>query len=186
MNPFKSPLKTLVLIDGVHLSALAKRHQMHIEFKELRTLLSTLTLLGSPRFYTTVQIMGNGEPRQGIVSLINWLSHNGYMVVQQDVFQIPPYTETKWSMSHIHYQMTIDAINLYHERGYERLLLFAGNLELLPLIRYMRERGVQIDVMSSFELDAVAEDIRTNLDVFYEFTEYADLFYRARGEAANS
>ena len=181
-SPFKSTLRTLVLIDGFHLNSLTKKHNMNMEFLVFRDLLNQAPLLGVPKYYTTVQITSDGEPTNNIASLLSWLSFNGYNVTQQNVYQIntSDTKEVKYTTSPILMDMCIDAISLYYEQTYQRLLIVSGNREIVPFIKHLRDLGVQIDVISSIDLDAVSQEVRSNCDYFYEFTDLAPLFFRSK------
>lgn len=177
-SPFKSNLNTLVIIDGHHLNTLARKNNMNIEFKVLRELLSQSPLLGSPKYYTATLVDADGEPKNNLAALISWLSFNGYDTITQNVYQINNDSRdyNKYSISHINMHMCLDILTLYYEQSFGRLLLISGNREIVPIIQRMRKLGVQIDIISSLDFEAVPPEIRSNCDYFYEFTEIADQF----------
>lgn len=179
---FDSELTTLVLIDGLHLNSLSWKHNVNVEFQIFRALLDETPLLGSPRYYTTVQMVKAGEPANNVMALLSWLQFNRYNVITQEVFQIKPDSGdgVSYTPSHIMMSMCIDALSLYAEQGYQRLLIVSGNREVVPFLQYLRDLGVQIDVISSLELGAASPEVRSNCDNFYEFTDIVSLFYREK------
>jgi uncharacterized LabA/DUF88 family protein len=156
--------RTAILIDGVSTHSAARNLDWTIDYRKLLTYVQKETSLIKAYYFSPFDV---SQDESTIISLLNWLSFNGYNTVlveyEQDDDRRP-----RGNKGNIDVQFTIKALQIASK--IDHIILFTGTGRYVPLVKKLDELGVVVSVCSTMKGDTkiVSDELRKCADNFIE------------------
>lgn len=136
--------KTAVFIDGLNLHHTAKSLGFDIDYKKLLVELGSFGNLLRTKYYTCVDDDDDNSP---VIPLLDWLSYNGYSVVDKSVRSVTDSEGRKRIVGKIDVELTVDMMELAPH--VDHIVLISGNNDFTAAIRALQRLGKKCTVISS-------------------------------------
>ena len=165
------PNKAIALIDGPHITGVAKALGYTVDFKELLRLLRVFNGSQLVRAYYFTHVLADAE-HDSVRPLVDWLTYNGYAVVERPVREDSSRRrETVVEMSVVALEVgpTVDSV-----------VLFAGSEDLVPVVEALKRKGIVVTVVSSTGMKPapIHDALRRAADDFIDLEEIRDSIER--------
>jgi uncharacterized LabA/DUF88 family protein len=178
-------VRRAVLIDGPNLYTTQKALGLEIDYKNLLSFLSHgVTMASAPYYFTAVRPEGEYA---SVRPLLDWLSYNGYHVVQKPVKEFTDSQGVRKIKGNMHVEIVVQAMTLAQSARIDELVLFSGDGDFAPLVKALRDFGIRVIVASSLETEPVrvADELRREAARFWELNKLpAEVFRRPSTPAA--
>lgn len=165
-------MKTIAMIDGANTYGALRSLDFEMDYKKLLGFLNEKFDLLRINYYTAVH---SDEDNHAVIKpLIDWLSYNGYNVIQKPT--------TSFSDGHgntkIKGDMDIDIVVdmfLVADR-IDHIILFSGDSDFIPAIRALQNMGIKVTVISTMHGHAkvLSDALRKQADVFIDIRDHID------------
>lgn len=170
--------ETVVLIDGANFWSTCKNLGFDIDYKALLELLRKHFNIIRVSYYTAT--LTDSENVTKIRPILDWLSYNGYKVVEKPAKVIRDretgqITKIKGNMD---IEIAIDALDAAEYA--KVIILFTGDGDFTELVRALQRKGVRVIVVSSMKTTAImiADDLRRQADFFVEVSTMREIIAR--------
>lgn len=183
--PFRRPGKTLIFIDGLNTFMTAKMLDFKIDFALLLDRLKTITPdLVRVYYYTTATLKdeealthtsrGN-DFTGGVQRMLDLLRNEGYEIIvravpsadvrvrEQGNTAKKPDVDVLLAVEAMYYTLTMPDIR--------NIVLFSGDGDFIPLVRRIKDQGIQVTVVSSGNKEVA----RANEGLRYVADDFVDL-----------
>ena len=112
--------------------------------------------------------------------MIDWMAYNGYQTVS---VRSKTYTVggERRSKDNVLMELAVKAIEAANWA--DHIVLFSGNNDLTPVVRYIQSKGVRVSIASTLEANQVADELRRQADNFIEIRDLRDVTRREPREA---
>lgn len=155
--------RVALLIDGFHLSHLARGVDVQPTFSEFLNDLGLNSTVSQARYYTAIEVIEGATPEfDGKIKLCDYLDFNGFKTVRveckrasRDTAMVP---------------LAIDALTLC--ASVNALVLLTNNPHAKTVMREVQRKGVPVTLMSSRELGMVGTDLVREADAFVELADW--------------
>lgn len=176
---FYSDEKLTVLVDGKSLYSASRALGFDIDFKRLRAEFLRRGKLKSISYYVAVEDVQDGE-HDAMRPMIDWMAYNGYQTVS---VRSKTYTVggERRSKDNVLMELAVKAIEA--ASWADHIVLFSGNNDLTPVVRYIQSKGVRVSIASTLEANQVADELRRQADNFIELRDLRDVIQREPREA---
>lgn len=176
-------VRRAVLIDGPNLYATLKALELEFNYKTLLTFLSHgVTMAGAPYYFTAVRPEGEYA---SVRPLLDWLSYNGYHVVQKTVKEFTDSQGAKRMKGNMHVEIVVQAMVLAQSARIDELVLFTGDGDFAFLVKALRDFGVRVIVVSSLQTkpSMVADELRREAAEFWDIDDFPEKVFRQPSSA---
>lgn len=173
-------VRRAVLIDGPNLYATLKALEVELDYRKLLAFLSQgVTLASAPYYFTAVRPEGEYA---SVRPLLDWLSYNGYHVVQKTVKEFTDSHGARKVKGNMHVEVAVQAMLLAQQGRIDELVLFTGDGEFTFLVKALRDFGVRVIVASTLATKPaiVADELRREAAEFWDIDELPDGLFRDR------
>lgn len=165
-------MRTALFIDGPNLFATSKVLGIDLDFKRL------LAYYGEDlvrAYYYTALIEDAREEYSSIRPLIDWLSYNGYSLVTKAAKEFVNSNGQTKIKGNMDCELTVDALELAHNKAIEQAVFFTGDGDFVPLILAIQRRGVRCTIVSSIQMKPpmCADELRRSADVYIDLVDLA-------------
>lgn len=158
------PQKGIALIDGPHITSVAKALGYTVDFKELLRLLRVFKGYQLVRAYYFTPVLADAE-HDSVRPLVDWLTYNGFAVVER------PVREDSSRRREPSVEMSVVALEV--GPTVDSVVLFAGNEDLVPVVEALKRKGVVVTVVSTIALKpaAIHDSLRRVADDFIDLDD---------------
>lgn len=173
-------VRRAVLIDGPNLYATLKALDVELDYKKLLAFLSQGVVMASAPYYFTA-VRPEGE-YASVRPLLDWLSYNGYHVVQKAVKEFTDSHGARKVKGNMHVEMAVQALLLAQHARIDEVVLFTGDGEFAALVKALRDFGIRVIVASTLETEPaiVADELRREAAEFWEIDSFPKGVFRNR------
>jgi uncharacterized LabA/DUF88 family protein len=161
--------QTALFIDGPNLFATAEAVNLNIDYELLLNHYKKKGLLRA-YYYTALP---NHDEESKLRPLIDWLDYHGYTVVSKPTKFFYDSNGVKRLKGNMDIEICLDIINL--SRYLSDVVLFSGDGDFTPLVRWVQQRGIKVTVVSTCMSTTdnrpspmVANELRRAADVFVD------------------
>lgn len=174
--------KTAVFIDGLNLFYTAKSLGFDIDFKKMHAELGSFGNILRAKYYTCVDDDDDNSP---VIPLLDWLSYNGYSVLDKSVRSVTDSGGRKRIVGKIDVELTVDMMELAPH--VDHIVLISGNNDFSAAIRALQRLGKKCTVVSSIVSNPsiCGADLRRAADEFVDLAALRSKISReniARGD----
>lgn len=164
--------KVAVFIDGSNLYATAKALQLDIDYKRVLDYFGPRLLRAY--YYTALleeDIEGNLLEKNPLIPLLDWLTYNGYSVVQKPTktfIDADGKTKIKGNMD---IEIAVDMMCLSGHVSH--MWLFSGDGDFKAVVQEVQKRGVHVTVCSTIAVrpPLIADELRRIVDRFVDLVD---------------
>lgn len=177
--------RTAVFIDGSNLYATAKALRLDIDYK--RVLDSFGPRLLRAYYYTALleeDLQGN-TVNNPLVPLLDWLTYNGYCVVQKPTKTFIGSDGTTKIKGNMDIEIAVDMLCMAQHVSH--MWLFSGDGDFKAAVQEVQKRGVHVTVCSTISVrpPMIADELRRIADRFVDLAD-AKQFIRTVNETVRS
>lgn len=171
---FYSDEKLAVLIDGKSLYAASRAIGFDIDYKRLRAEFARRGRLKNISYFVACEDVEEGE-HDALRPMTDWMDYNGYHVV---TVRSKTYTVSgeRRSKDNMLMELAIKAVEI--GRWVDHIVLFSGNNDLTPVVRFLQREGVRVSIASTLEINQVSDELRRQADNFIEVRDLRDTIQR--------
>lgn len=171
---FYSDEKLAVLIDGKSLYSASRAIGFDIDFKRLRAEFARRGRLKNISYFVAVEDVQEGE-HDALRPMTDWMAYNGYQVV---TVRSKTYTFAgeRRSKDNMLMELAVKAIEI--GSWADHIVLFSGNNDLTPVVRFIQREGVRVSIASTLEANQVSDELRRQADNFIEIGDLRDVIQR--------
>jgi uncharacterized LabA/DUF88 family protein len=162
--------KSAMFVDGSNAYATAKVVGVQLDYNKLYRFADNLWGEGSllrAYYYTALRSDVQDDPLR---PLVDYLSYNKYRVITKaaKVFSDGPVPKIKGNMD---LDMALDMIKL--STVVDKMILFTGDGDFIPVVNYIQEKGVHITVISTNKTNPpmCADELRRQADHFFDLKD---------------
>lgn len=160
-------------IDGANFWQACNRLDLNIDFRKLGAWLVETFDCTRINYYTAVKTERD-QQQQKLRPLLDWLSYNGFNVVEKPA-RLKGFDENKQALykGNMDIEIAIDCARLVHNTAIRRVLLFSGDGDFEPIVRYMQEYGAHVTVVSTNQSTPpiLAENLRKAADGYFDIQD---------------
>ncbi|WP_282076335.1 LabA-like NYN domain-containing protein [Epibacterium ulvae] len=161
--------KLALVVDGHNLHYAAKELGRRIDYKRL---LDVFACKGHLHRATYVNVTAAEGDHCTLRNLLDFVQFNGWHAVTKParVFQDEYGQErTKGSIDVL---VAMEAVRL--ASMVDHIVLFSGNGDLVPVVKYLQDSGRRVTVVSSVQASMVSKALRRQADTFIDLADLAD------------
>lgn len=159
-----------LVIDGQAINTAAKLNNVRIDWKKLQVEFAKRGAVVRMSYVTTVREDGSGHiPNK---PLIDFLDLNGFEVtaIEQRLSSHDGQDRLKGSATPSFIMKAVEMSDIV-----EHMVLFTGDGDLVPLVEFIKRKGVRVSVLSTLEEGgAIAEKLRRAADNFIDLRDLKD------------
>ena len=175
--------KLQLFIDGASLYATARALDLEIDFRKLLAEFRNRGRLVRANYYTTVF---DGDDYSPVRPLVDWLSYNGYNVIQKPAREFTDREGRKRTRGNMNVEIAVEMLEAAEST--DHIILFAGDADFRRLVQAIKARGCRVTVISSVKSQpqSIGDELRREADVFIDLAELASLIARPRSGSDKS
>lgn len=179
-NPFSH-----AFIDGANLWQACSRDMLNfnMDFKKLGAWLVRDFNCVRLNYYTAVRT--DDEGRQTLRKLLDWLSYNSYNVIEKPArFKGHDDNGKAQYKGNMDIEIAVDCARLIHNTTIRRVVLFSGDSDFEPVVRYMQEYGTHVTIVSTNQTQPpiLAESLRKSADAYIDLADLIDVLRNDHGK----
>ncbi len=163
--------KIALFVDGPNLHATARGLNINIDFSRMRDVFVALGTLRRAHYFTP---LAEGEDHVAARPLVDWLAYNGWTVVTTPTKEFVLADGRRRTKGNTDMELAMVAVRL--APSIDHAVLFSGNRDFVPLVRFLQDCGTRVSVVSSLKTDPqiVADDLRRQADGFIDLDDLRD------------
>jgi len=159
--------KTIALfIDGPNLFATAQSINLNIDYSLLLQYYRKRGSLLRAYYYTAIP---DRSEQSDLRPLLDWLDYHGYTIVSKPTKSFRDEEGRTKLKGNLDTELTLDVVDL--SSSITDLILFSGDGDFAPLLKWVQRRGVKTTVVSTCMSEPspmVADELRRATDVFVD------------------
>jgi uncharacterized LabA/DUF88 family protein len=166
------PGRCIMMIDGTGLHYTLRALNADIDYRKLREMfVGDMQLVRAIYYALTAPV----EEESGVRRLLDWLDYNGYVVRERPSREFTDANGSLIRRGSVSLQMAVDALEM--TSIIDRLILFSGDVDLVPLVKAVQRRGVCVTAVSTLALKPpiIAKELRRQVDHFVDMRELLPL-----------
>jgi uncharacterized LabA/DUF88 family protein len=166
------PGRCIMMIDGAGIHDTLRVLNADIDYLKLRQLFVGEIQLVRAIYYA---LTGTEEEAFGLRRLLEWLDHNGYVIREKPIREFTDANGSRIQRGRVSLQMAVDALEM--TALIDHLIIFSGDVDLVPLVRAVKRRGVCVTVVSTLAVKPpiIANELRRQVDRFVDMRELMPL-----------
>lgn len=166
------PGRYIMMIDGTDLHHTLRALNADIDYRKLREIFVGEMQLVRAIYYA---LTASGEEEFGVRRLLDWLDYNGYVVRERSVREFSDANGSRTRRGNVSLQMAVDALEM--TSLIDRLILFSGDADLVPLVKAVQRKGVCVTAVSTLasKPPMIAKELRRQVDHFVDMRELMPL-----------
>lgn len=170
-----------IFIDGPNLYAAAKKLELDVDYKALRTYFTKQGYLVRASYFTAIH---EAEEFQPLRPLLDFIQYNGWNVVTKPAREFTTHDGARKIKGNMAVELAVDAIALAPH--IDHAILFSGDRDYCALVAHLQTQGTRVSVVSSVKTSPafVADELRRQADAFIELDDLRDIISRAPRSAA--
>lgn len=163
-----------IFIDGPNLYAAAKKLELDVDYKALRTHFAGAGRLLRASYFTAIH---EAEEFQPLRPLLDFIQYNGWNVVTKPAREFTAADGTRKVKGNMAVELTVEAIALASH--IDHAILFTGDRDFCA-------QGTRVSVASSLKTNPafIADELRRQADAFIELDDLRDIIGRAPRDTA--
>lgn len=165
---FFGPGRCAVMIDGPGMHHALRALNADIDYLKLHRLFVGEIQLVRAIYYA---LTGAEDEAFGLRRLLEWLDYNGYVIRERPSREFTDVNGSRVRRGRISLEMAVDALEM--APVIDRLILFSGDVALVPLVRALQRKGVCVTAVSTLESrpPIIANELRRQVDNFVDMRE---------------
>ena len=166
------PGRYIVMIDGTGIHHTLRALNADIDYRKLREIfVDEMQLVRAIYYALTVP----EEEEAGVRRLLDWLDGNGYLVREKSIRESGDANGSRTRRGSVSLQMAVDALEMASR--IDRLILFTGDSDLVPLVKAVQRKGVRVTAVSTLasKPPVIAKELRRQVDQFVDMRELLPL-----------
>lgn len=170
-----------IFIDGPNLYAAAKKLELDVDYKALRTHFAGAGRLVRASYFTAIH---EAEEFQPLRPLLDFIQYNGWNAVTKPAREFTAQDGTRKVKGNMAVELTVEAIALAPH--IDHAILFTGDRDFCALVTHLQAQGTRVSVASSLKTSPafIADELRRQADAFIELDDLRDIIGRAPRTAA--
>lgn len=174
--------KMAMFIDGANLYAASKSLNFDIDYRKLRTWMSSRSRLVRAFYYTALVEDQEYSPLR---PLIDWLDYNGYTMVTKPAKEFTDQMGRRKVKGNMDIELAVDMMDLAEH--VDHVVLFSGDGDFRRVVEKVQSKGTRVTVVSSVRTSPpmVADELRRQADHFLDLADIAEFIQRAPAPQAS-
>jgi uncharacterized LabA/DUF88 family protein len=170
-----------IFIDGPNLYAAAKKLEIDVDYKALRSHFAQQGRLLRASYFTAIH---DAEDFQPLRPLLDFIQYNGWTAVTKPAREFTGTEGQRKVKGNMAVELTVDAIALAPH--IDHFILFSGDRDFCALVAHLQSQGARVSVVSSLKTSPafIADELRRQADAFIELDDLRDTIGRAARTAA--
>jgi uncharacterized LabA/DUF88 family protein len=166
------PGRYIMMIDGTDIHHPLRALNADIDYRKLREIFVGEMQLVRAIYYALTTSEGE---EFGVRRLLDWLDYNGYVVRETSIRQFSDANGSRTRRGNVSLQMAVDALEM--TSLIDRLILFSGDADLVPLVKAVQRKGVCVTAVSTLasKPPMIAKELRRQVDHFVDMRELMPL-----------
>jgi uncharacterized LabA/DUF88 family protein len=166
------PGRYIMMIDGAGIHHTLRALNADIDYRKLLQLFVGEVQLVRAIYYA---VTGLEEEDVGLRRLLEWLDYNGYVVRKRPSREFTDANGSRIRRGSVSLQMAVDALEM--TSLIDRLILFSGDADLVPLVKAVQRKGVCVTAVSTLasKPPMIAKELRRRVDHFVDMRELMPL-----------
>lgn len=166
------PGRYIMMIDGTGIYHTLRALNADIDYRKLREIFTGEMQLVRAIYYA---LTASEDGEFGVRRLLDWLDYNGYVVREKSMREFSGAKSNRTRRSSVSLQMAVDALEM--ASLVDRLILFTGDADLVPLVKAVQRKGVCVTAVSTLasQPPMIAKELRRQVDHFVDMQELLPL-----------
>jgi uncharacterized LabA/DUF88 family protein len=161
--------RTAAFIDGPNIYSTAKSLGFDLDYKRLLAWMKDSGQLIRASYYSVLFYDENGTCP--VLPMLDWLSYNGYAVKTKDGKEYTDFNGRRKTKGDMGIEMAVDMLGM--SARLDRVILFSGDSDYIPLIEAVQRQGIHVTVVSSVKTSPpmCADELRRQADEFIDLED---------------
>lgn len=164
-----------VFIDGLNFHSAARIHNIHVDYRKLRSEFASRGKLVRCFYYAVEK---HGDEDVPIRRLLDYLDYNGFTLKTETV-KHDDIGAVRRAKSCLLMELAMDAISLAGR--VDHFVILCGDREILPLVEALKRSGTRVSICATrqgIDGGTISDDLRRAADNFIELAELANMIDR--------